>query len=80
MTTDERDLKTLGVRDADPDVAKRLGVMARGAFEEEHELRKQALPIAALHRVSRLVFPAAVAGAIVVYLSWAVGAASALYP
>ena len=79
MSTEEHDLRKLPQRDVAPDVGRRIGVQARAAFEEEHELRKQPVAFAALYRVSRFVFPAAVAGAVVVYLTWAVGAASALY-
>jgi hypothetical protein len=74
------DLTKLPVEDVDEDAAKRIHAKARAAFEEEGELRKQPLALAALHRVSRVVFPVALAGAVVIYLTWAVQAANALYP
>jgi hypothetical protein len=80
MTIDDRDLQSLPRRDVEPEVSARIRGAARAAFEEEHELRAQPAAFAALHRASRVVFPAAVAGAVVVYLAWAVQAANALYP
>lgn len=80
VSSELRDLRDLPLVDVDRKTADRTLRRALAAFEEEHELRGQPRWLAALHRASRAIAPALVAGAVGTYLLWAVTAASALYP
>ena len=73
------ELEGLPSLDVPPEAAARIRRRALHAFEEESALAKQPRALALLHRGSRTAFPVVVVAGVVVYLGWAIQAASALY-
>ena len=74
-----RELSALPARDVERALGLRVQRVARQTFEREHRAGRSEWMATATRVWSGVLFPAVLASAAVVYLTWAVSAANALY-